>query len=563
MNFFEKAGVPLKTERGNRVFPVSDHSSDIIRALERELKKAGAQIHLHTEVREVCTENEKAAGVLLADGTFFEADAVVVATGGLSYPSTGSTGDGYRFAAATGHKVVAQSPSLVPLVAKEDYVSKPQGLSLRNVELTVKSGKKVLYKDFGEMMFTHFGVTGPLILSASAKIGKKLEKGPLPAFLDLKPALDAEQLDARILREFDANHNKQFKNVIGVLFPSSLTPVMIELGGIPGEKPVHEISREERLAFGRLIKAFPFTITGMGEFKEAIITRGGVSVKEIQPSTMESKKVKNLYFAGEVLDLDAVTGGYNLQIAWSTAYLAATDVCGAGKRITERKEKTKFMGINIAIDGPAGAGKSTIAKKVAKELSFIYVDTGAIYRAMALERRENGISGNEKISEAWHDADISIRYENGERQVIFNGKNVTAFLRREEVGNMASVSSANPEVRKHLLKLQRNLAQENDVVMDGRDIGTTILPDAEVKIFLTASARTRANRRYLELTEKGEPCSMEEILKDIIDRDERDMNRAVSPLRQAEDAVLVDSSEMGIDEVVKVILSVYREKVTR
>ena len=206
------------------------------------------------------------------------------------------------------------------------------------------------------------------------------------------------------------------------------------------------------------------------------------------------------------------------------------------------------MGINIAIDGPAGAGKSTIAKKVAKELSFIYVDTGAMYRAMAFYLLEKGISGDENISKACHDADISIRYENGEQQVILNGKNVTAFLRKEEVGNMASVSSANPEVRAHLLKLQRNLAAENNVVMDGRDIGTTILPNAEVKIFLTASAKTRANRRYLELTEKGEACDMDEILKDIIDRDERDMSRAVSPLKQAEDAVLVDSSEMGIEE---------------
>ena len=212
------------------------------------------------------------------------------------------------------------------------------------------------------------------------------------------------------------------------------------------------------------------------------------------------------------------------------------------------------MGINIAIDGPAGAGKSTIAKKVAKELSFIYVDTGAMYRAMALYLLEKGISGDEKISEACHDADISIRYENGEQQVILNGKNVTAFLRKEEVGNMASVSSAN-------LKLQRNLAAENNVVMDGRDIGTTILPNAEVKIFLTASAKTRASRRYLELTEKGEACDMDEILKDIVDRDERDMNRAVSPLKKAEDAVLVDSSEMGIDEVVESILSVYRKRV--
>lgn len=219
------------------------------------------------------------------------------------------------------------------------------------------------------------------------------------------------------------------------------------------------------------------------------------------------------------------------------------------------------MGINIAIDGPAGAGKSTIAKKVAKELSFIYVDTGAMYRAMAFYLLEKGISGDENISKACHDADISIRYENGEQQVILNGKNVTAFLRKEEVGNMASVSSANPEVRAHLLKLQRNLAAENNVVMDGRDIGTTILPNAEVKIFLTASAKNRANRRYLELTEKGEACDMDEILKDIIDRDERDMSRAVSPLKQAEDAVLVDSSEMGIEEVVESILSVYRKKV--
>ena len=197
---------------------------------------------------------------------------------------------------------------------------------LKNTGLTIKNGKKVLYEDFGEMMFTHFGVTGPMILSASAHIGAKLAKAPngeLSAYLDLKPALTREQLDARILREFEAGPNKQFKNVIGVLFPSSLTPVMLELGGIPAEKKIHDISREERQHFIDIIKAFPFTITGMGEFKEAIITRGGVSVKEINPGTMESKKISGLYFAGEVLDLDAVTGGYNLQIAWSTAYLAA------------------------------------------------------------------------------------------------------------------------------------------------------------------------------------------------------------------------------------------------
>ncbi len=332
MDFFEQAGVALKVERGNRVFPQSDHSSDIIRALERELKKAGAKIHLHTQVKEVCRENEKITGVILGDGTFMEADAVIVATGGFSYQSTGSTGDGYRFARELGLKVTDIAPSLVPLKTKEDYIPKLQGLSLKNTGLTIKLGKKVLYEDFGEMMFTHFGVTGPMILSASAHIGSKLAKAPngeLSAYLDLKPALTKEQLDARILREFEAGQNKQFKNVIGVLFPSSLTPVMIELGGIPAEKKIHDISREERQRFIDLIKAFPFTITGMGEFKEAIITRGGVSVKEINPGTMESKQIPGLYFAGEVLDLDAVTGGYNLQIAWSTAYLAAQAI-GSG-----------------------------------------------------------------------------------------------------------------------------------------------------------------------------------------------------------------------------------------
>ena len=337
MEFFEEAGVPLKTERGNRVFPVSDHSSDIIRGLERELKKAGAHIHLRTVVKTVKVSpyeepdvDEKKAhhsrvtGVELADGSFMEGDHVLVATGGLSYQSTGSTGDGYRFAEETGHKVTELSPSLVPLKTKEDYIPRLQGLSLKNTELTIKSGKKVLFQDFGEMMFTHFGVTGPMILSASAHIGKQLQKsGELNAYLDLKPALTMEQLDARILREFEAGQNKQFKNVIGVLFPSSLTPVMLELGGISPEKKIHDISREERIHFEELVKAFPFTINGMGEYKEAVITRGGVSVKNIQPGTMESRKVKNLYFIGEVLDLDAVTGGYNLQIAWSTAYLAA------------------------------------------------------------------------------------------------------------------------------------------------------------------------------------------------------------------------------------------------
>ena len=336
MEFFEEAGVPLKTERGNRVFPVSDHSSDIIRGLERELKKAGAYIHLRTEVKNVKVSpyeepdvDEKKAhhsqvtGVELADGSFMEGDHVLVATGGLSYQSTGSTGDGYRFAEETGHKVKALSPSLVPLKTKEDYIPRLQGLSLKNTELTIKSGKKVLFQDFGEMMFTHFGVTGPLILSASSYTAKTARKKELSMFIDLKPALSKEQLDHRILRDFEEAKNRQFKNALGGLFPAKLTPVMIELSGINPEKKVNEVSREERLGFVELIKNLPLTVTGLRDYNEAIITKGGVSVKEVNPSTMESKLVQGLYFAGEVLDLDAVTGGFNLQIAWSTAYAAA------------------------------------------------------------------------------------------------------------------------------------------------------------------------------------------------------------------------------------------------
>ncbi len=334
MEFFEQSGVSLKTERGNRVFPVSDHSSDIIRALERRMRDGGVRVHLRTRILDLITEEledsgeknapkRRVTGIVLGDGERVTGDAVILATGGMSYQTTGSTGDGYRMAEECGHRIVSPEPSLVPLVTKEEYIPRLQGLSLKNVTLTIKRGKKTLYQDFGEMMFTHFGITGPLVLSASAVIGKELSKGELSGYLDLKPALTMEQLDARILREFGEAPNKQFKNVIGVLFPSSLTPVMLELGGIQGDKKIHEITREERIHFEELVKAFPFTITGKGEFKEAIITRGGVNVKQVQPGTMESKLVKDLYIIGEVLDLDAVTGGFNLQIAWSTAYLCA------------------------------------------------------------------------------------------------------------------------------------------------------------------------------------------------------------------------------------------------
>lgn len=322
--FFEKAGMKTKTERGERVFPVSDHSTDVIDALRRKLREYKVQVHLNTEVSKVEAKDAKVTGVWLAgEKKLFPADAVLVATGGISYKTTGSTGDGYRFAEELGHKVTDLYPSLVPFNTREAWAKELQGLSLKNVDVRVMDGKKKLYDGFGEMMFTHFGVTGPLILSASSYTAKTVRKKDLQLFIDLKPALSKEQLDHRILRDFEESRNKQFKNALGGLFPAKLTPVMIRLSGISPEKKVNEIAREERMAFVDLIKNLPLTITGLRDYNEAIITKGGVTVREVNPSTMESKLVKGLYFAGEVLDLDAVTGGFNLQIAWSTAYAAA------------------------------------------------------------------------------------------------------------------------------------------------------------------------------------------------------------------------------------------------
>lgn len=331
LDFFEDAGVPVKIERGNRVFPISDHSSDVIRALEREMKKVGVKVCLNTEVKSVEAEKGKFNKVVLKDTTTQAADACIVATGGLSYRSTGSTGDGFRFAENVGHKVTQCFPSLVPMETKEPWICELQGLSLRNVEAKILDGKKELYKDFGEMLFTHFGVSGPLIISASSYVGKKFmdkngQKKELTLEIDLKPALTEEQLDQRVLRDFEENHNRQFKNAITKLFPTKLIPVMLELGGIDPEKKVNSIEKEERKQFVHLIKHFRMTLTGLRGYLEAIITKGGVNVKEIDPGTMESKLVKGLYFAGEVLDLDALTGGFNLQIAWSTGYAAGNAI---------------------------------------------------------------------------------------------------------------------------------------------------------------------------------------------------------------------------------------------
>lgn len=324
--FFEQAGVPLKVERGGRVFPVSDRAADVLDALKRNMRRAGVRTVLNTPVKEILAEDGHVVGLCLEDGRKVFGDAVIVATGGLSYPSTGSTGDGFRFAKELGHRVEECQPSLVPFNVREDFVKELQGLSLKNVEIRILDGKEELYRAFGEMLFTHFGVSGPLILTASSYVGKQAARQELKLLLDLKPALSREQLNQRILRDFEENRNKSFKNAVAGMFPARLTPVMVELSRIAPDKKVHDISREERLRFVELIKNLEMTVTGLRSFSEAIITRGGVSVKEINPSTMESKRVSGLYFAGEVLDLDAVTGGFNLQIAWSTAAMAGNAV---------------------------------------------------------------------------------------------------------------------------------------------------------------------------------------------------------------------------------------------
>lgn len=348
VEFFENYGLRTKVERGNRVFPMSDHSSDVIATLSKALKDVGVEVHLHTRVAKVLTEEfldengqtvvaDKKSGVLkqivngvvLENGKTLFADAVILATGGISYQSTGATGDGYRFAEKLNHKIVEPTPSLVPFEIKEGWVTEMQGLALKNVAITIDCEGKKLYEDFGEMLFTHFGVSGPMILSASASIKPAYFKDftrDLTLKIDLKPALDKEQLDKRILKDFEEAKNKQYKNSIQKLLPSKMIPIIIELSGINSDKKVNEITKEERMTLVNLLKGLPMTIIGLRGWNEAIITKGGVSVKNVNPSTMESKMVNGLYFAGELLDLDAMTGGYNLQIAWSTGYLAGNSI---------------------------------------------------------------------------------------------------------------------------------------------------------------------------------------------------------------------------------------------
>ena len=327
MEFFEDMGVPLKVERGNRVFPESDKAVDIVDALNSFSQDAGAK-RIKGRVTELKVSDGAVKGVVLEDGTEYEADAVIVATGGVSYPLTGSSGDGYELAKQVGHSVTDLKPSLVPLVCHEGFCSDLQGLSLKNVSISVidTHSYKEVYKDFGEMLFTHFGVSGPMILSASSHL-KDITPRRYEIHIDLKPAVSYEQLDKRIQRDFLENTNKNFINALDALLPKKLVPVIVRLCGIKPATKVNQITKEQRGNLVNLLKDLKVTVLKYRPIEEAIITSGGISTKEIDPKTMESKLCKGLYFAGEVIDVDAYTGGFNLQIAFSTGRLAGDCCC--------------------------------------------------------------------------------------------------------------------------------------------------------------------------------------------------------------------------------------------
>ncbi len=323
MAFFESLGVPLKVERGNRVFPVSDNANDIADALVRECRRLGVET-VRTSARRILTEDGAVCGVLTDEGTI-ACRAAAVCTGGLSYPKTGSDGSGYRFAREAGHTVQQPRPSLVPLESGDPWCAKLQGFSLRNVTLSAYEDDKLIFRELGEMLFTHFGVSGPLVLSASAKM-RQMGRAKYRLEIDLKPGLDEKKLDVRLLRDFEKYANREFRNALGELAGRAMIPVLVDLSGIPGETKVHDITREQRHGLLRLLKAFPVSVSGTRPIDEAIVTAGGVSTKEVDPRSMESKLLRGLYFAGEVLDLDAYTGGFNLQIAWCTGFVAGNSI---------------------------------------------------------------------------------------------------------------------------------------------------------------------------------------------------------------------------------------------
>lgn len=549
MSFFRELGVPLKTERGRRVFPVSDKANDIADALIAEASRLGIEV-ITRRAAGIAADSGKVTGVKLAGGGVIDCRSAVLATGGLSYPGTGSDGDGYRMAKELGHSVTQTAPSLVSLTCAEPWCGQMEGLALKNVALVCKDGKKTLFNEQGEMLFTSAGISGPLVLSLSA-VTALSDRDRLKVYIDMKPALDPETLDRRILKDFSESSNKDFRNSLDALLPRSMIPVIVALSGIDPDKKVNSVTAAERHRLLDLIKHLPLTLTGTGGWNEAVVTAGGISTKEIDPKTMMSKKVNGLYIVGELLDCDGYTGGYNLTIAFCTGH-------AAGAAIPKGANRMKA----VAIDGPSGAGKSTIAKKIAERFGFIYVDTGAMYRAIGLYMLRNGIGTKDtgNVIASLPNINVDITHVDGSQHVWLNDEDVSPVIRTEPVSMAASDVSAIPEVRQFLMDLQRGMAEKHTVVMDGRDIGTVILPGAACKIFLTATPEERARRRYVQLLEKGAEADYEKVLEDLKVRDYNDSHRETAPLRPAEDSVIVDNTGFTEDESIEYMCGIVREK---
>lgn len=577
MRFFEDNGCILKTERGRRVFPASDRSRDVLEALKRSIHMENCRF-----VRDTVTRVEKGDGgftLSTASGKEYRFACVVICTGGLSYPLTGSTGDGYRFAASLGHTVKATRGSLVPIELSGDLSNALQGLSLRNVTLTLYDEKnKKAFCEQGELLFTHFGISGPLTLSCSAHIRKPI--GSYRAELDLKPALDEQTLDRRLLSDLEKYPNKNLDNALCDLLPHTFIRPFLAACGVPFDEKPNALKKEQRRKLVETLKRFPLPLKALRPVEEAVITSGGVNVREVDPSTMESRLCWGLFFAGEILDVDAYTGGYNLQIAFSTGHLAGEsaaaycrtedrikprakkgeDLMKDAKKETQPKAKNPF--VQIAIDGPSGVGKSTLAKAIAAARGYVYVDTGAIYRTVGLYAQRENIDPHDEETLKQHFDKMKIELvwtENGQR-VMLDGEDVSEEIRTPRSSMYASAVSSLPAVRAYLLDMQRSIARKNPVVMDGRDIGTVILPNADVKIFMSADAKSRAERRYKELCEKGVETTLEDVLADMEKRDRDDSSRAVAPLKPAPDAVLFDNTRLDIPGTVEAALAIIREK---
>lgn len=551
LSLFHTWGLETKVERGGRIFPASDDAQEVRHLFVRLLHEKQVNVHLSEPVFHIQTKKGCAAGVVTGKGTY-EADAVILATGGKSYPRTGSTGDGYRLAGELGHTVTKIRPALIPLVCAEPYCRELQGLSLKNVTLALAAGGRRKSEAFGEMIFTHFGISGPIVLTQSDVVTLWLSQGyQVTGYIDLKPALTEEVLDQRILRDLQKFRLKQMGNALSELLPRRLIDAVMKLADIPAEIPAAALKKAQRIHLRQTIKKLPLTITKARPIEEAIVTAGGISTKEVNSSTMESKIVRGLYLAGEVLDVHAFTGGYNLQAAFSMGRMAALSAAG---------DKTQMRKLAIAIDGPAGAGKSSVAKILAANMGYAYLDTGAMYRAVTYEVLRRELTEEKDIVALAAGMDMTVKPEADAMHVVVNGHDVTDYIRTPEVSARVSAVSALAGVRAAMVGIQRRQAAKGGIVLDGRDIGTTVLPHADVKIFLTASVHTRALRRFKEMTEKNPGMTLEEVEKDIRKRDWQDSHREVSPLKQAEDAVLLDNSRLTLEETAKAIMKICEKK---